>query len=71
MSDKSGGDRIREVGTRLSNLVILAIAAVIVLGMFGGLAFLVLVGQVGSEALLLFGGVILGYVFHATQVAIR
>lgn len=64
-------ERIRQVGGRLNSLVIRAITAFVALAMFGGLAYLVYVDQVEPGALLLFAGVILGYLLHAAQEAVR
>lgn len=61
---------MRDVGARLNSLVVRAIAAVVVLVMFAGLVFLVSIDRVDSDALLLYAGVILGYVVHATKQVI-
>lgn len=47
------------------------IAAVVVLVRFGGLAFLVYNGQLDGGALLLYAGVILGYLIHATKQSVE
>lgn len=70
MSEETTEGRIRDVGARLNSLVLRTIAALVVLVIFAGLAFLVFVGKVESDALLLFAGVILGYIIHATREAL-
>lgn len=63
----SPADRVRDIGRRLHGLVIRAIAAIVVLVMFAGLAFLVYLDRLDGGALLLYAGVILGYIIHASK----
>jgi len=67
MSGGSTTERTRRVGARLGSFLARAIAAIVVLVTFAGLAFLVYRGQLDDGALLLYAGVILGYVLHATK----
>lgn len=64
-------DHVRLAGARLNVVLLRIITAVVVLIMFGGLVYLVNTGKVDSDALLLFAGVILGYIIHATKQAAR
>lgn len=70
MGQAAAEERIREVGGRLYSLVLRTITALVVLVVFAGLAFLVYVDQVDAGALLLYAGVILGYLIHATKQAV-
>ena len=70
MSHETAEERIRDVGARLNSLILRTITALVVLVMFAGLAFLVYVGRIDSGALLLYAGVILGYIIHATKQAV-
>lgn len=70
VSHERPGERIREVGAKVNALVLRAITAFVVLVMFIGLAYLVYIGEVESGALLLYVGVILGYIIHATKEAV-
>lgn len=69
MDTDSATDHIRQAGATLNVVLLRIITAVVVLVMFGGLVYLVNVGRVDSDALLLFAGVILGYIIHATKQA--
>lgn len=71
MSQQEAKKRLRAAGGRLNAWMIRAITAFVALAMFAGLAFLVFVGRIEADALLLFAGVILGYLLHATHEAIR
>lgn len=71
MAEDSATDRVREAGARLQAVLLRGIAAVVVLVIFAGLAILVYRGQVDDGALLLYAGVILGYIIHATKQGVR
>ena len=63
-------DRADGVTDRLQSIAARAIAATVVLVIFAGLAVLVYIGRVEAGPLLLYAGVIVGYVLHATKSAI-
>ncbi|MFB6173597.1 MAG: hypothetical protein ABEI39_03050 [Halobacteriales archaeon] len=67
MSKDVAVDRAREAGAKLRLLLLRAIAAVVVLGVFAGLGFLVFRGTIDDGPLLLYAGVLLGYVIHAAE----
>lgn len=67
MAQETAADKVRQAGARLHAVLLRAIAAVVVLVMFGGLWLLVLRGTLDDGALLLYAGVILGYIIHATK----
>jgi hypothetical protein len=70
MSQESATERVRQAGARLHAVLVRGIAAFVVLVMFGGLAFLVYADRVDGGALLLYAGVILGYIIHATKQSV-
>lgn len=51
----------------MGELITQVIAAIIVLGIFAGLVYLRLVGQLGDDGLLVFSGVIIGYLLHSIK----
>lgn len=76
--DRLGGDRsepaeakpeerLLHVGARMAELLKQVIAAIVILGVFVGLAFLVLEGQLQDDALILYAGVILGYLLYSVK----
>ena len=67
MAQDAAAERVRQAGRRLHDVLMRAIAAVVVLVMFAGLAILVYQGRIEGDALLLYAGVILGYIIHATK----
>lgn len=67
MSESSAGDTVRELGARLHAVLMRLIAAIVVLVIFIGLFVLVREGQLDGGSLLIFAGVILGYIIHATK----
>lgn len=70
MNHETTEERIQNVGSKVNSLVLRSITAIVVLVMFAGLAFLVYIGRVEADALLLYAGVILGYMIHATKQAV-
>lgn len=60
----SRGRRAREASERVYAVAIRALAALVVLVSFAGLAYLVYEGRIDGGALLLYAGVILGYVLN-------
>lgn len=70
-TEDSSKERLREAGARLHSVLLRAIAAVVVLVIFAGLAFLVYRGRMGEDGLLLYAGVIVGYLMHATKESVR
>lgn len=65
----SGGrrQRIQEAGLTAYRGAVLLGALVIVLGMFMGMAFLVSEGRMSAGPLVLFSGVILGYLLRSLK----
>ena len=59
--------RLKQVGLTAWRGAVLVAATVIVLAMFGGMAFLVYRGNMDEGPLILFAGVILGYVLRAAR----
>ena len=70
MSQDSPADRVKEAGARVQAILMRAIAAAVVVIVFAGLAFLVWEGRIDGGALLLYAGVILGYIIHATKQSV-
>lgn len=62
MSQQSRSDRDWTRSKRLYVIALRATAALVVLIIFGGLAYLVSMDQLDGGALLLYAGVILGYI---------
>lgn len=71
MATESPQERVKRASARIQTALVQAIAAVVVLVMFGGLAFLVYVDRLDGGALLLYAGVILGYIIHATKQSVQ
>lgn len=71
MSEDGAAEKVKQVGARLQGVLMRAIAAIVVLVIFAGLAFLVFEGRLDGGALLLYAGVILGYIIHATKQGVR
>lgn len=71
MSDTSTKDWLRSIGGRLNTFVVQAITAVVALVMFAILAHLAYIDRIEAGPILLFAGVILGYLIHATHAVIR
>ena len=65
MAEQTRRDRARETSRRAYALALRAAAAVIVLVIFAGLAYLVAIDRIDGGALLLYAGVILGYILNA------
>lgn len=65
MADQSSRSRALETGERVYDLAFRAVAAVIVLVTFAGLAYLVSIDQLDGGALILYAGVILGYILSS------
>lgn len=64
MAEDEVNRRLRQAGLRAYRSVLLASAGVLVLVMFLGLAYLVLRGRMSDGPLILFAGVILGYILR-------
>lgn len=58
---------VRHVTTRAWRTTFLVGVAAIVVGMFVGMAYLVYLGRMSDGPLLLYAGVILGYLLHAVR----
>ena len=65
MADQSTRAPTREMSKRVYSIALRATAATVVLLVFAGLVYLVSIDRLGSGALLLYAGVILGYVLNA------
>lgn len=65
MTEPSSRDRARDVSERVYAMALRATATVVVLLIFAGLAYLVDRGRIDGGALLLYAGVILGYILSA------
>ncbi|MDZ7702555.1 MAG: hypothetical protein U5J98_11125 [Halobacteriales archaeon] len=69
MDPESATDRVIQAGATLQAVLLRVVSAIVVLVMFAGLVYLVDAGSVDADALLLYAGVILGYIIHATKRA--
>lgn len=67
MSNDGRRQRIRNAGSSAYRTAVLAGATVLVLAMFFGMAFLVYQEKLSDGPLVLFAGVIVGYVLRAVQ----
>ncbi|MUV89120.1 hypothetical protein GJ629_03720 [Halapricum sp. CBA1109] len=65
MAEQTRRDRARETSSRTYTMALRASAAAVVLVMFAGLAYLVSIDQLDGGALLLYAGVLLGYIMNA------
>jgi hypothetical protein len=65
MGEETASNRARLAGGRVYDVAVRVTAALVVLVIFGGLAYLVSIGQIDGGALLLYAGVILGYILSA------
>lgn len=65
MTESTSTGGVRGASERVYGMVLRATAAVVVLLIFAGLAYLVDKGRVDGGALLMYAGVILGYVLSA------
>ncbi len=62
MADGTHKERAREVSERAYGMVLRGMAALVVLVIFAGLAYLVSIDRIDGGALLLYAGVLLGYI---------
>lgn len=65
MADQSSRSRAVATGERVYDLAFRVVGAVIVLVTFAGLAYLVSINQLDGGALILYAGVILGYILSS------
>lgn len=65
MTEQTHRERARAASERAYSMVLRAIAAIVVLSVFAGLAYLVSIDRLDGGALLLYAGVILGYILNA------
>lgn len=65
MAEQTHRERAVETSERIYAMALRAIAALVVLLVFAGLAYLVSIDRVEGGALLLYAGVILGYILNA------
>jgi hypothetical protein len=70
MSRDVAAEKVKHVGVRLQHVLQRTVAALVVLLIFAGLTILVYKGQMDSGPLLLYAGVILGYIIHATKQSV-
>jgi len=64
MAEQTSRSRAKGASKRVYSVAIRALAAFVVLLSFAGLAYLVYEGRIDGGALLLYAGVILGYVLN-------
>jgi len=65
MAEEPSRSRSRGASERVYAVALRALAALVVLVTFAGLAYLVYEGRIDGGALLLYAGVILGYVLNS------
>lgn len=65
MAEQTSRARTRDISERVYSVALRATAAAVVLLVFAGLAYLVSIDRLEGGALLLYAGVILGYVLNA------
>ena len=65
MSDGTHRERARDAGQRVYGVAWRVTAALVVLAIFAGLAYLVSIDRIDGGALLLYAGVLLGYILNA------
>lgn len=65
MEKQTSSGRARLAGERVYAVALRATAVIVVLLIFAGLAYLVTIGRLDGGALLLYAGVILGYILSA------
>lgn len=71
MDERTPKQRLRQVGTTAWRTTVLALFTLIVLVMFVGMAFLVYRGRMDDGPLIIFAGVLLGYLLRAVQEVIH
>lgn len=64
MDPEVSRERVREVSVTAWRAVVLAVAVLLVLAIYAGMAFLVYRGEMTEGPLILFSGVVLGYVLR-------
>ena len=67
MSSETPQQRIKEAGLTAWRVSILSIATLLILVFYLGMAYLVYVGRMADGPLVLFTGVILGYLLRAVR----
>lgn len=70
MPSHEAKQRLQEAGLSAYRAAVLAGTLVIVLGMFVGMAYLVATGRMSAGPLVLFSGVILGYILRSLREVI-
>ncbi len=65
MADGTHKERARETSERVYRMFLRGVAALVVLVIFAGLAYLVSINRIDGGALLLYAGVLLGYILSA------
>jgi anti-sigma-K factor RskA len=64
MDPEVSRERVREVSVTAWRAIVLVVAVVLVLAIYAGMAFLVYRGQMADGPLILFSGVVLGYILR-------
>lgn len=67
MSETPGTNRLREAGVTAWRTLVLLASLFLVVVMFGGMAYLVYRGEMSEGPLVLFAGIILGYLLRIVQ----
>ena len=67
MSDEPAQQKIKEAGLTAWRTSLLAVATALVLVLYAGMAYLVYLDRVSSGPLVLFTGVLLGYLLRAVR----
>lgn len=65
MAEQTHRERVRETSDRVYGMILRVTAVIVVLVIFAGLAYLVSIDQLDGGALLLYAGVLLGYILNA------
>lgn len=67
MSEAPSSDRLRAAGSRAWQTLVVLVSAVLVALLFTGMAYLVYRGELSEGPLVLFSGVVLGYLLRVVQ----
>lgn len=67
MDTNQAREQLRDAGVGAWRMTVLVVATLLVVMLYVGMAYLVYRGQVADGPLVLFTGVILGYLLHAAQ----
>lgn len=67
MSDESPQARLKEAGITAWRLVVLGVGVMLILVLYVGMAYLVYMGRMEDGPIILFTGVILGYLLRSVR----